>query len=100
MLFSTLRPVLFVDTPMKIINPDYEEIGVVPIDITIRNMIGISVSGKNSHEVADAAEKLLSADADYSRQLTETREKVLFNVGKSTEAAGKYILSQLTKGTK
>ena len=98
--FSTLRPVLFVDTPMKVINPDYEEIGVVPIDITIRNMIGISVSGKDSDEIAEAAAKLLSNDADYSRQISEKREEILFNVGKSTEIAGKYILSQLTKGTK
>ena len=98
--FSTLRPVLFVDTPMKIINPDYEEIGIVPIDISIRNMIGISVSGNDSDEIAEAADRLLSADSDYSGQLAETRERVLFNVGKSTEAAGKYILSKLMKGTK
>lgn len=98
--FSTLRPVLFVDTPMKIINPDYEEIGIVPIDISIRNMIGISVSGNDSDEIAEAADRLLSADSDYSGQLAETRERVLFNVEKSTEAAGKYILSKLMKGTK
>ncbi|MBE6846131.1 MAG: membrane protein insertase YidC [Ruminococcus sp.] len=98
--FSTLRPVLLVDTPMKVINPDYEEINIVPIDIILRNMIGISVSGKDSDEISKAAAKLLSNEIDYRKQLTETREKVLFNVGNSTEVAGKYILSQLTKGTK
>ena len=63
-------------------------------------MIGISVSGKDSSEVAEAAAKLLSNEIDYSKQLTEIRNKILFNVGKSTEVAGKYILSQLIRNEK
>lgn len=96
--FSTLRPVIFVDTPMKVINPDYEEIGIVPIDISIRNMMGISVSGNDADEIFRATQRLFSSEKDYSKQLKENRERILFNVGCSTEVAGKYILSQLTKG--
>lgn len=95
--FSTLRPVLFVDTPMKIINPDYEEINVPPIDISIRKMIGIAVSGKDADEVASAAEKLLSNEYDNRSRILQAREKALFNVGCSTEAAGKYLLSRFKK---
>ena len=95
--FSTLRPVLFVDTPMKIINPDYEEINVLPIDITIRKMIGITVSGKDADEVTSAAEKLLSDKYDNRSRILQARENTLFNVGCSTEAAGKYLLSRLKK---
>lgn len=34
--FTTLRPVLYINTPMKIMNPEYEKIGVVPINIFMR----------------------------------------------------------------
>lgn len=95
--FSTLRPVLYVDTPMKIINPDYEEIGITPIDICIRNMIGISVSGKDADEVYSAAEKLLSPEYFPREHIIKARESALFNIGRSTETAGRYILSRLKK---
>ena len=95
--FSTLRPVLFVDTPMKVINPDYEEINIPPIDITIRKMIGTSVSGKDADEVESAAKELLSEKNDYRSRIVQARESSLFNVGRSTEVAGKYILSRLKK---
>ena len=50
---------MFVNTPMKVINPDYKEIGVVPIDLSLRSEIGIEVTGRSADEVAEAAEKLL-----------------------------------------
>lgn len=93
--FSTLRPVLFIDTPMKVINPDYEEINVTPIDITIRKMIGIAVSGKDADEVTAAANKLLSDENYLSSQILDARKNVLFNIGASAEIAGKYLLSKL-----
>lgn len=31
--FTTLRPVLFIDTPMKVMNPEYEKINTPPINI-------------------------------------------------------------------
>ena len=37
--FGTERPVLFIDVPQKIMNEQYREIGIDPIDISIRNKI-------------------------------------------------------------
>ena len=31
--FTTLKPTLFINTPMKVMNPDYKEIQVVPFDL-------------------------------------------------------------------
>lgn len=95
--FSTLRPVMFVNTPMKVINPDYKEIGVVPIDLSLRSEIGIEVTGKSADEVADAAEKLLKTKCFSAEQISEVRDRSLFNVGKSDEVGGKYILSRLSQ---
>lgn len=95
--FSTLRPVMFVNTPMKVINPDYKEIGVVPIDLSLRSEIGIEVTGRSADEVAEAAEKLLKTKCFSAEQISKARDRSLFNVGKSDEVGGKYILSRLSQ---
>lgn len=95
--FSTLKPVMFVNTPMKIINPDYKEIGVEPIDIWIRSKLGIEVSGNDVEEIKDACEKLLSGQCISSEQIKKIREETLYNFMKCNEVAGKYILGRLIK---
>ena len=47
--FTTLKPTLYINTPMKVMNPDYEELGIEPFDITVRDEIGISVDTDKIH---------------------------------------------------
>lgn len=35
-----MKPVLYINTPMKIMNPEYDKIDVVPFDIRIRGQLG------------------------------------------------------------
>ena len=39
--FTTKKPVLFVDTPMKVMNPEYQKIDTVPINIWMRDTVWI-----------------------------------------------------------
>ena len=95
--FSSLRPVLFVDTPMKVINPDYTEIGVEPLDIYLRDKIGIRVSGKDPDELDAAVKKLIGESSEFAVKISEERDKNIYNFGCSDKAGGKYILSRLKK---
>ncbi|MGN0654956.1 MAG: membrane protein insertase YidC [Oscillospiraceae bacterium] len=95
--FSTLRPALLVNTPMKVINPDYKDIGVEPIDISLRKKIGIEVSGKNEDEVYNAASKLINEKVISAEGLITVRDETLFNFMHSAEVGGKYILSKISK---
>lgn len=97
---TTLKPSLFVNTPMKIMNPDYEEIGVVPFDIEVRDNMGVSIEVEDASKVADYVEKLLS-DKNYSKEsMLEMREKYLYNVGCSAEVGAKYIIRRLIEMSK
>lgn len=59
--FSTLKPVLFINTPMKILNPDYRELKTVPIDIELRDKVGISIEpDRVENEITAAVDKLLT----------------------------------------
>jgi len=98
--FCTLKPTLFIDTPMKVMNPDYEEIGVVPFDIEIRNKVGISVKMDELNTISEVMNQLLNA-ASYSKEnMKAVRSQYLYNIGSSGMVGAKYIISQLIKYSK
>lgn len=95
--FATKKPTLFIDTPMKIMNPEYQRLGIVPLDIEIRNMIGKSISPEEAGNAGDAVEVLLQNEEQYRKQIEVMMKKALFSVGESGKIGGQYILSALTK---
>ncbi len=50
---------MYINTPMKIMNPEYEKIGVVPINIFMRDSIGCSLNLDQLDRVADEATRLI-----------------------------------------
>lgn len=95
--FSTCKPSLFVDTPMKISNPDYEEIGIEPIDITLRNEIGVSVAPADAAMIGDKVADILDNVHQWRSNIEAVRERTIYNVGASSEIAGEYLLNAILK---
>lgn len=93
--FSTLKPALFINTPMKVLNHDYVKYQNQPLDITLRDKIGISLDLDKLNETGAAVRKLLTEQSQYNEQIAVLRHKYIFNLGNSAEAAGQYILTTL-----
>ena len=51
--FCGLRPSIFINTPMKVLNPNYEHYGLEVTDITLRDKIGISVDMDQLEALSD-----------------------------------------------
>ncbi len=96
--FSTLKPVLFVNTPMKVVNPEYQELSTVPIDIELRDKVGISLELNSvDREVVPAVEKLLY-DRQFSKEsMQELKEKYLYHPGESGKVGAKYMIQRLVE---
>lgn len=96
--FATLKPVLFIDTPMKILNPDYQELKTVPIDIELRNRIGISIAPDHvSEEIVAVVDKLLGT-VQFSREsIQKLKEEYSYNIGTSGKVGAQYMIEQLVK---
>ena len=94
--FATCKPTLFIDTPMKTINPSWEAIGVEPIDIRLRRMIGTSLAPDAMDKLPAVAGEMLEHAGDYAQRIAQVRSEVLYNPGDSARAAGKYLLSALS----
>lgn len=95
--FSTLKPVLFINTPMKIVNPDYQELQTRPVDLVLRDKVGISLAPEDLTQVSAAVRSLL-CDNQFSREsIAALRDTYIYNVGHSGEVGARYIIQRLVE---
>lgn len=92
---STLKPVLYINTPMKIMNPEYDKIDVVPFDIRIRAQLGGEVELSEISRAGTLAQELLAHPEKYRQIIAGVKEKEIYNLGHGSEAAGRYLVKRL-----
>ena len=93
--FSTFKPTIFIDTPMKIGNPDYEELGIEATDITLRNEVGVSFAPDNLEGIADTIEEMLEHRDAWRDRIEDVRAKTIFNIGHGAQIAGEYLIEAM-----
>ena len=98
--FATEKPTLFINTPMKVINPNYKKTGMVPTDISFRDKVGASLDPEKLDHINDVVQDMLSNKEKYSAMIRDLREKSVFNIGHAAETGAKYILSSLIEKRK
>ena len=95
--YTTKKPVLFIDTPMKIMNPDWEKIEEVPMNIAARNEVGRVLKLDELDRTAETAEELLASAGHYREAIVESLARHVYHPGRSAEFEGKYIISAIQK---
>ena len=93
--YVTLKPSIFIDTPMKINNPEYEKIGIEPLEIKLRSEIGKRFAVGDFSTLSDSIETMLLNKDEYSAKIENIRNTYIANFMKSGEVGGKYIIRQL-----
>jgi YidC/Oxa1 family membrane protein insertase len=93
--FCTKKPVLFINTPMKILNPNYADFNMEPSDIYLRNKVGVSIDVNNLDELGNLVAKILKDGGAYREKISKTVDEFLYYPMRSGQAGGKYILSRL-----
>jgi YidC/Oxa1 family membrane protein insertase len=89
--------VLFIDTPMKIMNPDWEKIEEVPMNIAARSEVGRVLKLDELDRTAETAEELLASAGHYREAISESLARHVYHPGHSAEYEGKYIISAIQK---
>ena len=95
--FVTKRPVLFIDTPLKINNPDYEQITVPPLEISLRDQIGLRLAPEDAGAAAERVAELLANRADYEARIRDIFHATIAHFGQSGEMGGRYIAETIAK---
>lgn len=95
--FATQKPILFIDTPPKVNNPNYTNFSAKPLDFTLRTRVGLSLGLDQLDKTAETVALLLQHNAEYQKDIMACRQEILPQFGHSGEIGGKYILSKLIK---
>ena len=95
--FATKHPVLFINTKMKVENPDWQEIGETPCEIYLRDKVGISLEKSDAKLAADAVKELTGHADEYAGRIEKIKNEHLFSYGSAGAEGVKYILTRLTK---
>lgn len=94
--FSTKHPALFVNTKIKMENPDYKDIPDIPTEISLRDRVGRSLEKDELAErVNDTARALIADRAAWETEITRLLQEHLYNYGKNGVAGVTYILTTL-----
>jgi CDP-glycerol glycerophosphotransferase (TagB/SpsB family) len=96
--FGTQRPVLFLDVPPKVKNPEYRKLAIEPIELSLKLKIGKVVSPKKIDNIDLEINKLIAQEKDYKRRILNLRDKYLFSFGKSSEIGSDYLVKLLKNG--
>lgn len=98
--FTTYKPTLYINTPMKVMNPEWEKIDVVPFDIRIREQIGASLDTDKLGTAKEIIDYLIAETPAYDHTISELKKSTFFHIGESAEVSGQYILASLQRKQK
>ena len=98
--FATRRPAIFVNTKLKCMNPNWERINCVPTEISLRDIVGVSVDKDKLGESRAIAEDLFSRSAEFEERIGKVLAEHLYNQGKAGEVGANYLLSSLVEKRK
>ena len=99
--YTTERPCLFVNTKIKCQNPEWEKIGITPLEVALRDRIGVSLEKDEvKDKTSDTVSNMLAHSADWKAQIAAVRDENVFNPGRCGEVAADYIIGVLSERRK
>ena len=85
------KPVLFVDLPRRIRNPDWQALGIEPQEASFRKLAGDIVSPEQLAEAPEKITRLLENQQDFRQTMEKLRSQMVFNIGSSIELGAREI---------
>jgi len=89
--FGTERPVLFIDTARKVLNPEYEKVCMEPIEVKLRSEIGYRLPPDMATQAGECARQLMKEAINFKARIQACREQSVYNFGNSTAVIADYL---------
>jgi len=90
--FGTERPVLFLDVPIKVKNQRFKDLGIEPLELSLRSKIGTIVSPEKLGTVPRVVSSLIQNGVAYEKHISELRKRYVYAFGYSSETGAQYII--------
>jgi YidC/Oxa1 family membrane protein insertase len=85
------KPVLFIDVPRRIRNPNWRELDIEPIETTIRGQLGEIVSPGSLEEAPAAIERLIGDPERFRGRMRDLRNTTVYRLGHSVPDGAQEI---------
>lgn len=89
--FGLERPVIYVDLPRKVNNPEYQRLSCEALEVSIRPEIGAVAPPSELETIPGLVEKLCADPQASAARLSELRSRYVYNVGRSGAVGAEYI---------
>ena len=90
--FGTDRPVLFLDVPPKIKNQRFKELGIEPLELSLREKIGVVVSMEDLENIPQVISTLMADKVVFKKRISELMNQNVYAFGKSAEIGTQHII--------
>lgn len=98
--FATKKPVIYINTKMKVQNPNWEKIGITPMEIKLRNEIGVAINKEDIKDIKKTANDLWKNSEKYKQKIIDYFDKIIYNHNVAAQVGAKYILDSLLEKRK
>lgn len=93
--YTTRQPALFFNTPTKIPNPHYERIPLKPLDLTMREKLGTSLSPEDANKAGEAARELIAQKSRYEHEITALFKDTFYEEDNGMQNGADYIATRI-----
>jgi len=93
--FATKKPVLYINTKMKVMNPNWQKIPSIPTDIAYRDKIGISLEKSEVNRAYETVKTLLSEADKYKEIITEICNNHFYSLDDNGKTGALYLIRRL-----
>ena len=80
---------------MKCPNPNYTKIEHTPVEISLRNEIGVAIEKDEVHKLPEILQNLSDNAEHYKKVIEDTHQNMIFNHGSAAKVGADYILRSL-----
>ena len=93
--YTTFCPVIFIETPMKVMNPHYQDIDVPPMNIWGRDVVGKRIPVSDAGNISSVIKEMEETRDTYRERIENMLNEYVYNPGHSSEVGGDYIISAI-----
>ena len=97
--FGLEKPIIFIDIPPRVRNPNWREIQSEPLEMSIREKVGRVICPSKLDELPSSISQLLNEDQLSSSLIKSLREEFIYNLSRS-EITGREEIKRLLKTLK
>lgn len=93
--FTTYKPVIFIDTPLKVMNPEYKNIDIEPFNIWVRDNIGKVIKPNQLDTISHEVQAILCSYNNYQEEIERLVNDYIYNLDNSAEVGANYIIDRM-----